>query len=86
MRNGKLLFQYDLGLGPAFIESPDVYNDGRWHEVQAKRHRQKGELIIDKKRKYSILRFILPVKDRSITFVTPFRCVTSQSYGNNPIV
>ena len=61
-----MLLQYDLGLGQALIESPDVYNDGRWHAVQAKRHKQKGQLIIDGKRKYIYSQGTLAIKNGSV--------------------
>ena len=35
LRDGKLVFEFDLGSGPATIQTINSYNDGRWHQVDA---------------------------------------------------
>ncbi|CAH1775060.1 unnamed protein product, partial [Owenia fusiformis] len=47
LKDGKIFYQYDLGKGRAFLETPKRYNDGQWHEIQAIRKEQSGLLIID---------------------------------------
>jgi len=48
--NGTILFQYDLGGGPARLQTQDMYNDGVWHTVEAVRYRKDSNLIVDKQR------------------------------------
>lgn len=33
--NGRMVFQYNLGSGVGSAVSPEIYNDGRWHTVDA---------------------------------------------------
>ncbi|KAL3869382.1 hypothetical protein ACJMK2_042067 [Sinanodonta woodiana] len=47
IRNGKILFQFDLGGGRAQLMSPEKYNDGMWHNIQASRQNRDGILLID---------------------------------------
>lgn len=47
MRQGYLVYQYDLGGGRAFIKSDTTFNDGKWHQVTIKRQHQDGILFID---------------------------------------
>lgn len=49
LKNGKVLFQYDLGSGAASLESTGnkTYNDGQWHTVVANRIRKDGILKVD---------------------------------------
>lgn len=47
MRNGHLVFQYDLGGGRAFIMTEEKFNDGKWHTIQIKRLKQNGRMVID---------------------------------------
>ena len=47
IRDGKILYQYDLGGMPAKLESTETYNDGKWHKIQAERDAQNGALTID---------------------------------------
>lgn len=47
MRNGHLVFQYDLGGGRAFIKTEEKFNDGKWHTIQIKRLKQNGRMVID---------------------------------------
>lgn len=45
--DGQVVFKFDLGSGVAEIKSPDPYNNGQWHMVQANRLKQNGLLKID---------------------------------------
>lgn len=47
MRNGQLLYQFDLGEGEIALRSSDTYNDGNWHVVEALRQERKGVLKVD---------------------------------------
>ncbi|KAK6179097.1 hypothetical protein SNE40_011531 [Patella caerulea] len=47
IREGQLIFQYDLGFGRATLKSPDRYNDGAWHSIQASRVEKDGLLLVD---------------------------------------
>ncbi|KAJ8306103.1 hypothetical protein KUTeg_016648 [Tegillarca granosa] len=48
LRDGRVLFQYDLGGMPAKLMSNRTYNDGEWHKIQAERFKQNGSLLIDR--------------------------------------
>jgi laminin alpha 3/5 len=47
LRDGKVLFQYDLGSGSANLQSTATYNDGEWHTVYVNRMNNDGILKID---------------------------------------
>src|SRR6218665_2087546 len=47
IKDGKVIFKYELGSGRATIASTQRYNDGKWHEVTANRMNQDGILRID---------------------------------------
>lgn len=47
LRNGQLLYQYDLGEGTIALRSSDRYNDGNWHTLEAVRQDTMGALKID---------------------------------------
>ena len=47
LKDGKLLYQYDLGGGRAQLLSDKTYNDGQWHDVMASRKKQEGVLRVD---------------------------------------
>ena len=47
LKDGQVLFQFDLGSGRAVLLSPDRYNDGLWHTVHVARTFQSGVLKID---------------------------------------
>ena len=47
MRNGQLLYQYDLGEGTIVLRSLDKYNDGNWHTLEAIRQDTMGALKVD---------------------------------------
>ncbi|XP_070555377.1 laminin subunit alpha-like [Ptychodera flava] len=46
LRNGQVLFHFELGGGPAQILSDDKYNDGEWVKVVARRVNNEGLLEI----------------------------------------
>lgn len=47
INNGALAFQYDLGGGPARLITPNAYNDGNWHTVDAVRDGARSALSVD---------------------------------------
>ena len=53
MQDGKVVARYDLGSGPAVLDSaqnqntPQRYNDGKWHSLYLNRVRNDGILKID---------------------------------------
>lgn len=47
LRNGKVLYQYNLGSGTKKFASSERYNDGNWHKVTAIRDGPRGKLKID---------------------------------------
>ncbi|XP_014485447.1 PREDICTED: laminin subunit alpha isoform X2 [Dinoponera quadriceps] len=47
MKNGRLLYQYDLGEGAIVLESLDKYNNGSWHVLEALRFGGSGVLKVD---------------------------------------
>lgn len=47
MKNGRILYQYDLGEGVVALESIDKFNDGQWHVLEALRFEKEGVLNID---------------------------------------
>src|SRR6218665_1433833 len=46
-KDGKVIYQYELGSGRATIASTQRYNDGKWHLVTANRMNQDGILKVD---------------------------------------
>ncbi|XP_030765960.1 laminin subunit alpha [Sitophilus oryzae] len=47
LRNGKILYQYNLGSGTKKFASTKQYNDGNWHKISAIRDGARGKLTID---------------------------------------
>lgn len=47
MRDGHVLYQYDLGEGETSLQSVNKYNDGNWHNLQALRYEKSGVLKVD---------------------------------------
>lgn len=47
MRDGHVLYQYDLGEGEISLQSMNKYNDGNWHNLQALRYEKSGVLKVD---------------------------------------
>ena len=46
MKDGYIVFKFDLGEGPGVIRSNRTYNDGLWHEVIAIRTGKSGTLTV----------------------------------------
>ncbi|KAH0550044.1 laminin subunit alpha [Cotesia glomerata] len=47
MKNGQVLYQFDLGDGPVSLMSQQKYNDGQWHSLEARRLEGIGLMEID---------------------------------------
>lgn len=47
IRNGKVLYKYNLGFGTKVWYTRDTYNDGQWHTVQADRDGHNGKFVVD---------------------------------------
>lgn len=47
LKDGKVVFQFELGSGSASLGSANRYNDGNWHSVSASRVMQDGLLKVD---------------------------------------
>ncbi|XP_010224300.1 PREDICTED: basement membrane-specific heparan sulfate proteoglycan core protein-like, partial [Tinamus guttatus] len=47
LKDGHLVFSYQLGSGEATIVSEDPINDGEWHRVTATREGRRGGLQVD---------------------------------------
>ncbi|KAK0176557.1 hypothetical protein PV328_000678 [Microctonus aethiopoides] len=47
MKNGQVMYQFDLGDGPITLLSSQKYNDGEWHSLEARRLEGIGVLEID---------------------------------------
>lgn len=47
LRNGKVLYQYNLGGGTKVFVTSKTYNDGLWHKVRAERVGPRGQLSVD---------------------------------------
>ncbi|KAL0628503.1 Pikachurin [Plecturocebus cupreus] len=47
LRDGALMFSYNLGSGVASIMVNGSFNDGRWHRVKAVRDGQSGKITVD---------------------------------------
>ncbi len=47
LRDGRVVFQYDLGSGGAELVSAESYSDGKWHTVVANRLKQDGLVKVD---------------------------------------
>ncbi|XP_071805292.1 basement membrane-specific heparan sulfate proteoglycan core protein-like isoform X3 [Asterias amurensis] len=47
VRNGRVVFQYDSGTGPAIIESTKNLTAGQWYSLVAERNSREGSLVID---------------------------------------
>ena len=56
MKEGRVLFQFDLGGMPAKLITPRTFNDGQWHKIQAQREEQIGVLTVDGESKYTCYR------------------------------
>ncbi|XP_046433556.1 laminin subunit alpha [Neodiprion fabricii] len=47
MKDGHVLYQYNLGQSTAFIKTTKTFNDGNWHNLIALRQQKQGTLEID---------------------------------------
>ncbi|KAK7100839.1 laminin subunit alpha-like isoform X2 [Littorina saxatilis] len=47
LKEGRVVFQYDLGGGSVLMESAGKLNDGEWHSVTISRSQQEGLLRVD---------------------------------------
>ena len=47
LKDGKIIYIFDLGSGRKPITSPQRYDDGKWHALTATRVEQNGLLTID---------------------------------------
>ncbi|XP_076440495.1 laminin subunit alpha-like [Babylonia areolata] len=47
LRDGRVVFQYDLGGGPVSLEGRNKVNNGEWHSISISRSRQRGLLSVD---------------------------------------
>lgn len=65
MKNGRVLFQYDLGEGTIALESLDKYNNGDWHDLEALRFERNGALKIDG---HSVREVVAPGTARVLSF------------------
>ena len=50
LRDGHVVYEFDMGDGLLTLTSPDKYNDGEWHTVEAVRSERVGVLSIDGER------------------------------------
>ena len=47
IKQGHVYFRFDLGGGPASVQSSGKYNDGEWHKIVVDRKRRSAVLLID---------------------------------------
>jgi laminin alpha 3/5 len=47
IREGKVVFKYELGSAPYVLTSNETYNDGQWHSINANRFEKEGALSVD---------------------------------------
>ncbi|CAG0878724.1 unnamed protein product [Darwinula stevensoni] len=47
LRDGRIMYQYDLGSGPVRSITDKTYSDGEWHTLQAQRQGREGQLTVD---------------------------------------
>ena len=47
LKDGYVVYGFNLGDDPAVITSSNTYNDGQWHTVAFSRERLSGELVVD---------------------------------------
>ena len=47
VKEGKLIYGFNCGSGPVYIQSSIMVNDGRWHFTEFSRQAQNGKLYID---------------------------------------
>ncbi|CAH1391978.1 unnamed protein product [Nezara viridula] len=47
LREGRILYQFDLGSGPLMLFTSKTFNDGKWHSIEVTRVDKKGNLKVD---------------------------------------
>ncbi|XP_017779043.1 PREDICTED: laminin subunit alpha isoform X2 [Nicrophorus vespilloides] len=47
LRNGKILYKYNLGSGTKIWHTSSAFNDGIWHTIEASRDGAKGRFVVD---------------------------------------
>ncbi|GIY52598.1 hypothetical protein CDAR_86411, partial [Caerostris darwini] len=47
IQDGHIILKYNLGTGLATLKSPDTYNDGKWHSLEAARFDKDAVLKVD---------------------------------------
>ena len=47
MREGLVIFKYELGSGPYVLTSNETFNDGKWHSILANRFEKEGAISVD---------------------------------------
>lgn len=52
IKDGKVVYQYNLGGGTAIFTTEDTFNDNRWHTIEATRQDQEGVLRVDDIERY----------------------------------
>lgn len=52
IKDGKVVYQYNLGGGTAVFTTDDTFNDNRWHVIEATRQDQDGVLKVDDIERY----------------------------------
>ncbi|XP_050301015.1 laminin subunit alpha [Anthonomus grandis grandis] len=77
LRNGKVLYQYNLGHGTKKLASTIAYNDGHWHTIVVERDGPEGQLKVDDQ--------AFPTKSVPITG-TSLEAIDTVSFGGYPHV
>ncbi|KAL0280200.1 UNVERIFIED_CONTAM: hypothetical protein PYX00_001570 [Menopon gallinae] len=52
LKDGKVVYQYNLGDGTAIFTTAETFNDNRWHVIEATRQDKEGVLKVDDVEKY----------------------------------
>ena len=47
IKNGKLVYSFNCGSGPSYLETDFLVNDGKWHSVEFSRVDKHGKLVFD---------------------------------------
>jgi len=47
IKNGKLIYSFNCGSGPSYLETDFTVNDGKWHSVEFSRVDKHGKLLFD---------------------------------------
>lgn len=57
LEDGHVVLKYNLGSGTVVLRSPDTYNDGKWHSLEATRGEDEGLLIVSKENYKTVFLF-----------------------------